>query len=230
MKLRDLEQLDARMQGRLVVSCQPVDHGPLDDHDTVIRLAQAAVVGGAGAVRIEGADRVALVSQQISVPIIGIIKRELPDSPVRITPFLEDVAALIQAGADIVAVDATARIRPASVADLLAAIHQGGAYSMADCSCYEDALAAHALGFDIIGTTMSGYTGGTVPDEPDFALIRRLQAVVPRIMAEGRFNTPQQAQEAKHLGAWAVTVGTAITRTELVTEWFASALDKADRG
>jgi len=87
-----------------------------------------------------------------------------------------------------------------------------------------DALAAHALGFDIIGTTLSGYTGGPVPEEPDYELIARLAAQVPRVMAEGRIHTPRHVAEARLRGAWAVTVGTAITRTELITQWFARAM------
>lgn len=219
-----LDALDARVAGRLVVSCQPIDDGPLDSDEIVARFAMAAVVGGAGAIRIEGAERLAAVRAQIAVPIIGIVKHDLDDSPVRITPFLEDVRALLAAGADIIAVDATARTRPAPLADLLAAIHAGGAWAMADCSSEADALAAHALGFDIVGTTLSGYTGGEVPQAADFALIARLAARLPRVMAEGRIHTPDDVAQARAAGAWAVTVGTAITRTELVTGWFVAAM------
>ncbi|MFC0134609.1 N-acetylmannosamine-6-phosphate 2-epimerase [Massilia eurypsychrophila] len=222
-----LAALDRQMAARLVVSCQPIDDGPLDRHDIVARFAMAAVVGGAGAIRIEGAERLAAVRSQVNVPIIGIVKYDLDDSPVRITPFIADVDALIAAGADIVAVDATARPRPVALADLLAAIRAGGAWAMADCSCEEDALAAHALGFDIIGTTLSGYTGGAVPDAADFDLIAALAAQVPRVMAEGRIHTPADVVLARAAGAWAVTVGTAITRTELVTQWFAAAMTAA---
>ncbi|PWF42712.1 N-acetylmannosamine-6-phosphate 2-epimerase [Massilia glaciei] len=224
MSSEKLAALDARMAGRLVVSCQPIDDGPLDNADIVRRFAMAAVLGGAGAVRIEGAARVAAVRGAITVPIIGIVKRDLPDSPVRITPFLRDVDDLLAVCADIVAVDATGRARPETLASLLGAIHAGGAMAMADCSSEEDAAAAHALGFDIIGTTLSGYTGGAVPQEPDYALITRVAAFAPRVMAEGRIHTPQQVRLAREAGAWAVTVGTAITRTELVTQWFAEAM------
>ena len=222
-----LAKLDAMMAGRLVVSCQPIDDGPLDSDEIVGRFAMAAVLGGAGAVRIEGADRVAAVRPFVTVPLIGIVKYDLDDSPVRITPFASDVAALIAAGADIVAVDATCRVRPEPLADLLAAIRAGGAWAMADCSGEEDALAAADMGFDIIGTTLSGYTGGPVPAEPDYALVRSLAARLPRVMAEGRIHTPKQVTLAREAGAWAVTVGTAITRTELVTQWFAEAMAAA---
>ncbi len=114
------------------------------------------------------------------------------------------------------------RARPVALTDLLTAIRAGGALAMADCSTADDAMAAHAMGFDIIGTTLSGYTGGEIPQAPDFALLARLSKTVLRVMAEGRFNTPAQVAEARRCGAWAVTVGTAITRTEVITSWFAN--------
>jgi N-acylglucosamine-6-phosphate 2-epimerase len=229
MKYRTLEQLDRMLAGRLAVSCQPVDDGPMDRDDIVVALALAACVGGAGAVRIEGAVRVAKVlaafDGKTSAPVIGIVKRDLADSPVRITPFVEDVHALAAAGADVIAVDGTGRVRPATREALLAAIREGGAVAMADCSSFADARSAHALGFDIIGTTLSGYTDSATPIEPDYDFISALKnAGINRVMAEGRFNRPEQAQNAIRLGAWAVTVGTAITRTEVVTSWFAEAI------
>ena len=208
-----------------MVSCQPVDHGPLDRDDVVVALAAAAIAGGAGGVRIESAKRVAAVRKAIAAPVIGIIKRDLADSSVRITPFLNDVAELAAAGADIIAVDATFRSRPVSIAALLEHIGSFGALSMADCSNVAEALAAHRLGFDIVGTTLSGYVSGDIPNEPDLEFIRTISAHIPRVMAEGRFNTPAQAAAAIEAGAWAVTVGTAITRTEVLTGWFADALN-----
>ena len=230
MNFRNLSNLDAQMRGGLVVSCQPVEGGAMDDDATVVRIACAAVAGGAHALRLEGAGRVARVAHmraQLRVPIIGIIKRDFADTPVRITPLVDDVAALAGAGADVIAVDATARPRPATVAALLAAIRAHGALAMADCASEAEAVAALALGFDVVGTTLSGYTGGPIPSAPDYALLTRLCGLAPRVMAEGRFNTPTQVAEAIRCGAWAVTVGTAITRTEVVTGWFVDALKTA---
>jgi N-acylglucosamine-6-phosphate 2-epimerase len=223
MTFRQLAALDTALAGGLTVSCQPVDGGPMDRDDMVVALAGAAIAGGARGVRIEGAARVARVRAAIGAPIIGIVKRDLADSPVRITPFAEDIRDLLNAGADVIAVDATSRVRPVAVAALLAAIRNGGALAMADCANYDEAMTAHEMGFDIIGTTLSGYTGGDVPAGPDYDLLSKLHTRVPRVMAEGRFNTPAQVAEARKRGAWAVTVGTAITRTEVVTSWFAAA-------
>ena len=227
-----LAAIDAALKHKLVVSCQPVDDGPMDRDDIVAALAASACKGGAGGVRIEGAARLAVVRAHVSAPIIGIIKRDLPDSPLRITPFIDDVNALAAAGADIIAVDGTARTRPEPLRALYDAIRAAGVLAMADCSNRDDAIAAARMGFDIVGTTLSGYTGGDIPTEPDYALIETLGQTLPRefpnarLMAEGRFNRPDQAARAIAAGAWAVTVGTAITRTEIVTEWFVAALQQ----
>ncbi len=117
-----LEQLDKNIaaSGGLIVSCQPVPGSPLDKPEIVAAMALAAEQAGAVAVRIEGIDNLRVARSLVSVPIIGIIKRDLDDSPVRITPFLDDVDALAQAGAAIIAVDGTARQRPVAVEALLA--------------------------------------------------------------------------------------------------------------
>jgi putative N-acetylmannosamine-6-phosphate epimerase len=99
---------------------------------------------------------------------------------------------------------------------------------MADCATEEDARAARELGFDILGTTLSGYTGGPVPDEPDLRLVAALRSMGGFVMAEGRYNRPGDVGRARQHGADAVTVGTAITRTEIVTSWFAHAAEDAD--
>lgn len=225
-----LAALDTALRGRLVVSCQPVDGGPMDDDAVVVRMAQAAVAGGAAGLRIEGAARLAAVRAAVAVPLIGIVKRELPDSPVRITPWLEDVRALAAAGADVVAVDATSRPRPAMVRALLEAILAQGVLAMADAANEADGLAAWAQGFAIVGSTLSGYTDGPVPPHPDLALVARLAGAGCRVMAEGRYDTPAQAAAALRAGAWAVTVGSAITRLEVVTGWFVAALHQPGLG
>jgi N-acetylmannosamine-6-phosphate 2-epimerase/N-acetylmannosamine kinase len=215
---------DLPFSGALVVSCQPVDDGPLDRPEIVVAFARAAVAAGAAALRIEGADNVAAVVPAVPVPVIGLIKRDLADSPVRITAFLDDVDALAAAGARIIAVDATRRRRPVPVADLLARIHAHGCLAMADLATEADARAARALGFDILGTTMSGYTGGPVPEAPDLAFVAACRALGGPVIAEGRYNTPPLAAAAIAAGADAVCVGSAITRPEHVTGWFRDAV------
>ena len=102
-----------------------------------------------------------------AAPVIGLIKRAEPGSDVFITPRVADVAALADAGADIIAIDATRRTRSVTVRELIAAVHDRGALAMADIADVGDASAAMAAGADIVGTTLAGYTGGPVPDGPD---------------------------------------------------------------
>lgn len=211
----------------LLVSCQPVPNGPMDRPEMVAGFALAALAAGAGALRIESVTYLRAVRPLTDAPIVGIVKRDLDDSPVRITPFIEDAEALADAGADIVAFDATARVRPVSVAELAAAIRAKGKLSMADCSCLEDAEAALAAGVDFVGTTLSGYTGGPEPTEPDLALIAAMRKLTPYVIAEGRIRTFEQAAAAARAGAFSVVVGSAITRTEHVTAWFKQAVDEA---
>lgn len=216
----DLDRLDRG----LIVSCQPVPGGPMDSAEMVVGFALAALAGGATGLRIESAPYVAAVRDATDAPIIGLVKRDLADSPVRITPLLADVVGLAAAGADVIAFDATPRPRPTPVADLVQAVRATGRLAMADCADAADARAALAAGADIVASTLSGYTGGPEPEEPDLALIAELRALTPRVIAEGRIRTPGQAREALRRGAFAVVVGSAITRPEHVTGWFVDAL------
>ncbi len=218
-----------RLRGGVIVSCQPAPGGPMDNVASVVGFALAARDGGARGLRIQGARNVAAVAGACDLPIIGLIKRDLPDSPVRITALLEDVQALAGAGATIIAFDATAWPRPVAVPDLIAAIHARGRLAMADCTDIAEMRAALAADADIIASTMSGYTGGAVPPGPDLALVRAGAALGAPLLAEGRYNTPALAAAAIAAGAHAVVVGTAITRPEVITAWYAVAIADVKR-
>lgn len=229
-----LTPLFTRLQGGLVVSCQPLDGSAMDTPGIIVAMARAAMAGGATALRIEGADHVRAVAQALpDALIIGIVKRDLHGSPVRITPYIDDVHALAGAGAAIIAFDGTARARPFPVATLLAAVRAAGKAAMADCSTLEDGLACHVLGCDLVGTTLSGYTEDTAylpADRPNTMLVAQLAQRGVRVMAEGRIRTPQDAADCLRAGACCVTVGSAITRIEHITEWFATALGRTPAG
>lgn len=216
-----------QLENGLIVSCQPVKGGAMDTAAMVVGFALAALDGGAIALRIESADYVRAVRAATDRPIIGLVKRDLDDFPVRITPFIEDVEALAAAGADIIAYDATDRLRPVSTRKLIERIQALGKVAMADCSVLADAKQALAEGAGIVGSTLAGYTGPIEPTEPDFALMRGMRALTPYVIAEGCVRTPEQAAKAHASGAYAVVVGSAITRPEHVTAWFRSALDEA---
>ncbi len=220
-----------KLRGGLVVSCQPVDGGPLDRPEIVAALAEAAVAGGAAGLRIEGIRNLEAVRPRVAVPVIGIVKRDLESSPVRITPLNADARALIAAGADIVAVDATDRPPPHPPPPAPRAPPASGALAMADCATPADGSRALAAGAAILGTTLSGYTAETAGqgDGVDLELIGSFRALGGFVMAEGRINTPALAAAAIQAGADAVTVGTALTRLELATGWFATAIAAAGR-
>lgn len=220
------EQILAQLKQGLVASCQPVDDGPMDSPEIVAAMAAASVAGGAAAIRIEGVENLKAARKAVNVPIIGIVKYDLDDSPVRITPFIKDVEELFAAGADIIAFDGTDRVRPTTIEATVKRIQELGAMSMADCSNLAEGLYCQSLGVDIIGSTMSGYTGGEVPKDPDVQLVRDLVAKGCCVMAEGRYNSPELAAMAIENGAYAVTVGSALTRLEHIVGWFVDAINQ----
>jgi len=196
----------------------------MDTTAIVVAMAQAAEAGGAVALRIEGVARVRAVKAAVSIPVIGIVKHA--EESIFITPFLQDIDALANAGADIVAFDATRRPRPFSVSELSNYAHDLGLICMADCADLADGEAAATAGCEIIGTTLSGYINAPhVPEQADFELIQQMAARDLRVMAEGRIHTPADAEKAIACGAWAVTVGTALTRLEINTGIFAECLE-----
>lgn len=221
------QQILATLNKQLVASCQPVDDGPMDRPEIVAAMAQACIIGGAGGIRIEGVDNLKATRPVVNAPIIGLVKRDLADSPIRITPFLQDIEDLAAAGADIIAFDGTNRVRPVTIEQTVQRIKQLGCLAMADCSTLEEGLYCQSLGVDIIGSTMSGYTGGEIPKEPDYQLVKDLKGAGCWVMAEGRYNSPELAQIAIEIGANAVTVGSALTRLEHIVSWFVQAVKSA---
>lgn len=223
--MRFTDTLD-RLRGGLVVSCQAYPGEPMRDPRTMAQVAASALIGGAVGIRVQGIDDIRAVAD-VAVPVIGLWKDG--DADVFITPTLEHAIAVADAGADVIAIDGTRRIRPdgRSLADTIAGIRaHTDALIMADCGSLDDAVAAADAGADILGTTLAGYTGERAKtDGPDLELISLFAARLPLpVMAEGRIHTPQQAASALDAGAFSVCVGTAITHPATITSWFAAAL------
>jgi N-acylglucosamine-6-phosphate 2-epimerase len=213
------------LRGQLVVSCQAAAGSPLEETSHIVALARAAVIGGGRGVRIESVANVTAVRLAVDAPIIGIVKARHPDTDVFITATSAEVVALANAGADIIAFDATRRPRPELVAQLNSAVHARGRIAVADISTLDEAKAAIADGADFVGTTLSGYTPYSPSVAgPDFELLRQLgQSGLP-FVAEGRIGTPEEARQALELGASFVVVGSAITRPDVITRRFADAI------
>jgi putative N-acetylmannosamine-6-phosphate epimerase len=171
-----------------------------------------------------GQDDIRAVRTAVRVPIIGIRKIWTQDVPVYITPTFPDAEAVAAAGADIVALDGTARPRAggAKIEELIPRIRQELSLPvMADVSTFEEGVRAAQLGAHVVATTLSGYTGGTPPEDPDLDLLRRLaRALTVPVVAEGRYRTPDQVRKALDAGAFAVVVGRAITDALSITQSF----------
>lgn len=215
------------LRGGLVVSCQAYPGEPMRTPDTMSRVAQAAARGGAVAIRAQDLDDISAIRAAVDLPLIGLWKDG--DDDVSITPTLEHALAVARAGAHVVALDGTGRPRPdgLSLAETIAAVHERTeALVMADCSTFDEGVAAASAGADLVGTTLAGYTAYTEKgDGPDVALVGDLSAAldVP-VIAEGRIRPPAQAAAAMRAGAHAVAVGTAITHPTTITGWFVAAV------
>ncbi|MDI3408949.1 N-acetylmannosamine-6-phosphate 2-epimerase [Streptomyces cavernicola] len=214
------------LTGRLIVSCQAPPGDAMRDVDTLVRMTRAARDGGAAAVRVNEPAVVAATVAAVDLPVIGLWKDG--DTGVYITPTVRHALALVDAGAAVVAADATARPRPdgSTFAELVTAVHEAGALVMADVSSYDEGREAARLGADFVSTTLSGYVPGSPQQSgPDLALVAELAAALTTpVVAEGRIATPAQAAEALAAGAASVVVGTAITAPTALTRLFVTGL------
>ncbi len=230
MLLSDLKQW---LLGGLIVSCQALEGEPLFGANHMAAMAHAAVSSGAVAIRANTPVDIQTIRQAVDVPIIGLYKVAMPGFDVYITPTLAQAIQVAQAGADLIAIDATQRPHPGGrMEELIAQIHQRcGLPVLADVATLEDGLAAVAAGAEFVSTTLSGYTEDSPSGpEPDFSLLAGLvDALKPRtipVIAEGRITSPGQAAQALRLGAHAVVVGSAITRPQWITARFVEAMQK----
>ena len=218
-----------QIKGKLVVSCQALPHEPLHSSYIMSRMAVAAMEGGAAGIRAQSVQDINAIAEVCHLPIIGIVKRNYDDSEIYITPTMKEVDELLTTRAEIIAMDATCRKRPGGIltGDLVDRVHEAGRLAMADCSTFEECLAAQEAGFDIVSTTMSGYTDYSPQLEgPDFDLIRRCaeQLQVP-VIAEGKIHYPQDLKKVFECGAFSAVVGGAITRPQEITARFVKILE-----
>ncbi len=219
---------------KLIVSCQALPDEPLHSSFIMGRMAKAAKEGGACGIRANSREDIEEIKRNVELPIIGIVKKEYADSPVYITPTMREVDALVEAGADIIALDATGSRRPGGVLldDFVEEIRNRypGQPLMADCSTVEEVLHADRLGFDFLGTTLVGYTeqsAGKQIEENDFEIIRQILEMVNHpVIAEGNINTPQKARRVLEIGCYSVVVGSIITRPQVITRTFTEEIDK----
>lgn len=223
-------QILNQIKGGLVVSCQALDSEPLHSSFIMGRMAKAAVEGGAVGIRVNGPDDIAEIKKTTVVPIIGLWKQDYDDSEIYITPTMTEIDALAEAGVDIIATDATNRIRPGGITldsffKEVCAKYPDMLF-MADCSTFEEGVKAEQLGFDIVSTTLAGYTKETAGKQlPDFDMLKKLvDSLSIPVICEGGIWEVTQLQKAFELGCHCAVIGSAITRPQLITKRFTDSI------
>jgi N-acylglucosamine-6-phosphate 2-epimerase len=227
----DHAEILARLRGGLIVSCQALEDEPLYGAEFMAAMARAAQIGGAVGIRANTPADIRAIKAVCPLPLIGLYKQTYPQSDIYITPTLREVRAVIEAGAELVAIDATERPRPdgLTLAELFRQIRaESDVLIVGDVSTYEEGIAAARAGAHIVSTTLSGYTPYS-RQEPtaDLELVARLSADLPvPVIAEGRIWSPEEARKAMDAGAFAVVVGTAITRPQEIVRRYVQAVTR----
>lgn len=216
----------------LVVSCQATNEEPMFGAEIMARMAVAAEIGGAIAVRVNTFVDLVAVRKSVSLPILGLIKQQYEGYYPYITPTMKEVDLVVESGAEIVCIDATSYDRPdgndlGTFVGLIRSKYPN-IEILADVSTLQEGIYANTLDVDYIATTLSGYTWDTEDKnsnliqefrEPDYKLIEDLYGKVNKpIVAEGKFWNAENAIKAFKLGAYAVTIGAGITRPQIITK------------
>ncbi|MBP2076144.1 N-acetylmannosamine-6-phosphate 2-epimerase [Oceanobacillus polygoni] len=216
-----------KLPNNLIVSCQALEDEPLHSSFIMSKMALAAAQGGAKGIRANSKEDIIEIKKEVSLPIIGIVKRDYQGSDVYITATSKEVDELIESGCEVIAMDATISERPKESLEELVNYAREQAPDvelMADISTIEEAIIAEKLGFDYIGTTLHGYTNHTKGKklyDQDFAFLKEvLQAVEKPVIAEGNIITPDMLKKSFELGVYATVVGGAITRPKDITSRF----------
>lgn len=219
---------DYNFKNSIIVSCQASEEEPLYGTEIMKKLALAALIGGAKGIRTNAPENVKAIKEVVNLPVIGIFKSHADKNSAFITVRKEEIRQLVEAGADLIAIDCTRRDRPEPLHELFAFTRSNypNVGIVADIADIEDTRRVLKLRPDFISTTLSGYTEYTKDrPRPDIPLISEIRQItdIP-ILAEGNYYTPQQVREAILEGAYAVVVGTAITRPQIITKRFVNAI------
>ncbi len=220
-----------QIKGGLIVSCQALEDEPLHSSFIMARMAVAAQEGGAVGIRANSVADIREIKESVKLPLIGIVKTQYPGTDVFITPTRKEVDDLAAVGAEIIAMDATGRKRPGNVSldDFFKEIRRDYPQQlfMADCSTLEEGIHADRIGFDIIGTTLAGYTPYTEHIKvPNLELIRQLRERTDKpIIAEGGIWSGADLQQTFRCGAFSAVIGAAITRPQLITKYYVKSIE-----
>jgi len=230
------EETIAAVHGGLIVSCHADEFEDEPQFSAFKYFVRSAIAGGAAGLRIEGPDRIRNVRSLTKLPIIGFVHGTYENGAPLITPALDDIAKLIDAGADIVAIDSTKRKRPGDIDGFIFFEQARKRFDIplwADVASFREGVRAAEMGADVIATTLAGYTPTTSTSDfrtPDYPLIRELASSLTHpVIAEGRIWSPADAVRCLSLGAHAVVVGSAITRPQIITQMFVSEMHQHNR-
>lgn len=221
-----------KVKGGIIVSCQALPEEPLHSSFIMSKMAKAAKEAGAVGIRANSIVDIQAIQDEVQLPMIGIIKNKYDHSDVFITPTLKEIRAVCATGVEVVAIDATLRQRPddMELSEIVIEIKKDypNVLLMADTSSLEDVQYAIKVGFDIVGTTLYGYTSETAGlniSDKDFSYLKNVLkiATVP-VIAEGKIDTPEKAKRVLELGCISVVVGGAITRPKEIAERFVNAI------
>lgn len=230
--MRKIHPTIKQLHNGLVISCQALPNEPLyrEEGGIMVLMAKAAIQAGAVGIRAQGITDITQIKAHFDVPVIGIIKKNYENYSSYITTTMTEVDALVEAGADIIALDATLRPRGdgQTVNEFVTSIQAKypDQLLMADIATLAEGINAAELGFDLIGTTMNGYTENTTAQSgPNYQLMKELVAHtdVP-IIAEGKLHTPEELALAYRTGIYTAVVGGAITRPYEIAKRFISVL------
>ncbi len=227
------EEVIKKLERGLIVSCQAKESDPHYSEDITLLMAKAAVWGGAIGLRLNTPKDIKKIKAQCHVPIIGLWKVFSDKTDVFITPGMEYVRACIQAGADIIAVDATNRLVNENryAYEIISEIKQEFPDTpiLADIRNVEDAIIAIEKGADMVAPTLSRFDKAHKPSsKPDFELLCKLVNICTdkaKVIMESKINTPEDAVIALYYGAYSVVVGNAITRPHITTQRFYDAIN-----
>ena len=223
-----------KIKNNIIISVQAQANEPLYDENCMLAMMKSVINGGAAGLRVANVRDVKNAKENFDIPIIGITKPTIIPQNYRelvyITPTVRDCVDLIEAGADIIAFDATVRKNitnenNSSLDEIISTIKNAEKLAMADISTFEEAKSAYEKGVDIISTTLSGYTiesqNVSPKDKPDFGLLKKLTSNfnIP-IILEGRIWEPKDIKKAFKLQAFSVIIGSSVTRPQLIVKRF----------
>lgn len=225
-----MKEVCKKLIGQTIISCQAYEDTPLYGADNMKKMAACAILGGAKAVRsCWEQDIRAIRSLSDDLIIIGIDKvidknKKESTYPI-ITPTFESVKKVVEAGANVVALDCTpypTRGKDELVA-LLKQIHDTypDIAVMADTARVEDAKFVADTGYvDIVSNTLSEYSTRSGKFDKEVCEEYKRQCPNCLLNAEGKIWDLNDLQEAIDSGADMYTIGTAVTRPHLIAKRF----------